>query len=292
MPIGVGDKVPVLPGGEGEDIVIAPSIVGEGDTVVVLQDKNGDDIICCNGAIGVGDTVIVGKDQDGNDVIIKPGGCVPVDLKLIDEIVYTHRSYSYELSEEFTITDRFNYPQLNLKIDWIKRCQGGSDPPTIPKMYPCGAAWVGLGSPDSYGDPSMGTWLWRLWPNPYATLGFGHDMDLRTGQSMGNLTGNMGKLHWVDQSGGECKSEWCIWRWCIPNLLYYYTGGNWNPFVGFTVKYIHIHTRNTISLFFGGDGAAISYIADIKMCHGNICTSEEDNLCRDNKWCLTGVAGD
>jgi len=289
MPIGVGDKVPVLPGGEGEDIVIAPSIVGEGDTVVVLQDKNGDDIICCNGAIGVGDTVIVGKDQDGNDVIIKPGGCVPVDLKLIDEIVYTHHSYSYELSEEFTITDRLNYPQLNLKIDWIKRCQGGSDPPTIPKLCPCGAVWVGLGSPDSYGDPSMGTWLWRLWPSPYATLGFGYDMDLRTGLSMGN---NMGKLHWVDQSGGECKSEWCIWRWCIPNLLWYYTRGNWNPFFGFTIKYIHIHTRNTASLFFGGDGAAISYIADIKMCHGNICTSEEDNLCRDNKWCLTGVAGD
>lgn len=291
MPIGVGDKVPVLPGGEGEDIVIAPSIVGEGDTVVVLQDKNGDDIICCNGAIGVGDTVIVGKDQDGNDVIIKPGGCVPVDLKLIDEIVYTHHSYSYELSEEFTITDRFNYPQLNLKIDWIKRCQGGSDPPTIPKLHPCGAVWVGLGSPDSYGDPGEGSWLWRLYPNPYATLGAGFDMDLRTGATIGNLSGGMGKLHWVDQSGGECKSEWCIWRWCIPNLLYYYTGPQ-NNVNDFTVRYIHIHTRNTVSLFFGGDGAAISYIADIKMCHGNICTSEEDNLCRDNKWCLTGVAGD
>jgi hypothetical protein len=297
MPISIGDTVPTVKDKNGDEIAIAPnSGVAVGDTVIVLKDKNGDDIVVKNGPISVGDTVICGKDQNGDDIVIKPGGCVPIDLKLVYENIIGQHTYVYRLSEDITYGRR-DYPQLNLKIDYIMRCDGNMDDyvqdnvivPGSLVHKPCGIAFVGLGSPDSYGDPGRGTWLWRLYPSPYATLGVGFDVDFGTGECMGGLTGCPGKLHFVDQNGGECKSEWCIHRWCIPNLLSYYTF--WRP-AGFTVRYIQIHTRDTISLFFpGNDAPHFTEIADIKACKGNICTSEEDNLCRDNKWCFTGVAG-
>lgn len=263
MPIGIGDTIPAGKDKNGDEIAISQSIIGEGDTGIILQDETGDDIVIVNGAVGVGDIAPIGVDKNGDLVIIQPGGCLPIDVSLIRTWLSTHRSYSYRLDEDFTINNRFDYPKLNLKVDWMMKCNGGSmENPTIPDMYPCGAVWLGLGSPDSYGDPGFGTWLWRLWPSPYYTLGFGFDMDLRTGESSGGVTGQMGKLVQID------LGEWIQNSWCVPNFLYYYTGGGWNPYAGFTVRYLHFHIRNTISLYFGGDGGAVSEIGGVNVCLG------------------------
>jgi hypothetical protein len=254
------ELVKVFKDKNGQDVVFGSSPISEGDTVMVIPSKNGDDIVVKNGPIAVGDYVGIMPTQNGDWVVIKPGGCLPIDVSLVRTWLGTHRSYSYRLAEDFTYTDRYNYPQLNLTINFNLKCDGGTFPPegpTIPNMYPCGAVWVGMGSPDSYGDPGMGSWLWRLWPNPYATLGFGYDMDIRNGISAGGVTGAMGKL--VENNG-------ILNRWCVPNFLYYYTA--MNNVTNFTVRYIHVHIRNTISLYFGGDGGSVSSIADLNVCLG------------------------
>jgi hypothetical protein len=257
------DLVKIFKDKTGRDVVFGSSPISEGDTVMVIPSKNSDDIVIKNGPIREGDYVGIVPVGNGDYIIIKPGGCAPVDLGLVKTWLSTHRSYSYRLAEDFIIKNRSNYPQLNLKIDFIKKCLGGNlDNPTIPQMYPCGAVWLGLGSPDTYGEPGRGTWLYRLWPNPYATLGLGMDMDIRTGESAAGVTGGMGELVQIPSGEGYTTT------WCVPNFLYYYTAGNWNPFINFTVRYLHVHIRNTATLFFGGDGHSVSSIGDIKVCKG------------------------
>ncbi len=270
MPISIGDTVPTVKDKNGDEIAIAPnSSVAVGDTVITLKDKNGDDIIIKNGPIVVGDTVICAKDQNGDDVIIKPGGCEPIGLQLVGYSISNGKNWTYKLSEDITYQNWLHFDEINLKIDFfIPPCPGT---PVIPNMYPCGAVWVGFGTPDTYGVVGAGgKWLWRLIPNPYATLGFGYDMDLRTGKGAGGQIGNLTNN-----------------RWCIPNILYYYAmGSRFGGFINENIRYIRIHLRNSISLYFG-DGNPRSNIVDIRMCKGHVCEGDPSplNACKDADWC-------
>jgi hypothetical protein len=305
MPISIGDTVPTVKDKNGDEIAIAPnSGVAVGDTVITLKDKNGDDIVIKNGPIAVGDTVICGKDQNGDDIVIKPGGCVPIDLKFAGRY-YNINSISFKLSKPLLLTNSISYPEINLKID-LTYIRGGE--PRIPLMYPDGAIWLMLGNHWTYGNPftpqsedplpipdwmldmfpddvidnpwnTNSNWLSRLWPQAYATLGFGYDMDVRTQTTSGGgpCGGQMGKLIDLGEeevenpSTGEMVPGRKI-RWCIPNLLYYF-----GLMMGYrrsgprVIEYLHIHIRNTISTFFG-DGDPFLMVNNVKMCKGKVCS--------------------
>lgn len=280
MPVGIGDIASIIKDKNGDDIVISPSVVGEGDIGIVLQDQNGDNVVCCNGPIGVGDIASIVKDQNGDDVVIKPGGCEPCKLSL----VYTSLSpiiYVYKTCEEFTFTDRFNYPELNLKIDFAPiRCASldevelpyGGEPSGL-DWWPCGGVWVGLGSPDSYGDINMGRWLWILQRGPYMTIG-----DLPN--TIINPAYSIYGEDYIPLMGSNIPGN--PWRWCITDLLSYYTAVN-NVY-NFTFRYIQVHIRSNISLYFG-PGSNTSLLHDIKLCKGVVCMDETG--CRNNppEWC-------
>jgi hypothetical protein len=194
--------------------------------------------------------------------IIKPGGCMPIDLaRIIIDPSHPLNEYTYEMSKDFTFENRFSFPKLNLRIDFTLRC-GTLDEVVLPyngeipglNWWPCGGVWVGLGSPDSYGDVNKGSWLWMLRGSPYATIS-----DLPN--TIINPAYSIYGEGYTPFMGFNIPGQ--PWRWCVPNLLYYYTPVN--AVNNFTARYIHVHIRSNPSLYFGW-GLPTSFLTDIYLC--------------------------
>lgn len=186
-------------------------------------------------------------------IIIKEGGCKRIDLSLIDYFEQAGnaqcRAYTYALSEVIPFAGPLSKTliPLNLKIDWDLLCSGGTG---ILEWWPCGAVWIGLGGPDTYGDIKRGTWLWHD-IDPYMVLSASPDFTIHheRGPDYGAMIG----------------SERV--KWCAPNLLTHF--GILSMPANFKIKYLHVHSRTNASLYFGGNGMG-SRIKNIRLCKGRI----------------------
>lgn len=175
------------------------------------------------------------------DLILKEGGCKKVKVKKWKYMQDNWRAYIYHLDGNITIDDL-----INVKIDFKKFCSGGNG---FQEWYPCGAVWMGLGTPESAGDINLPTWYWLGTQGPYPTIGDQQDFDCFT-DSLAHMGLNM--------DGGA--------KWCILNVFDNFRVFNTIP-NGQIIEFLQLHVRTNTTTFWRDNGLG-SEVVNVRACKG------------------------
>lgn len=225
----------------------------EGDLIVAHHSSDGDIITHGRSRIGVGDKVILVKSKDGDIYALKAGRKNPYrdcpliphvthDLSVLNdpphEDTYLYKKYIIDLGRPIQRVDGA-WPAIHLRMDFDVEYHNEG----FQSWYPYGGVWLGVSETGHDDD-----WYWCVGTgSPYITIA--------------------GPPMWEGNTNGD--NQFCVTNWlggcplcCPPSFD--------------EINYLHIHIRNTSSLYWGG--FVKTRLLYVTLCEGDVTEGWCDSL--------------